>query len=71
MNYKREENKYYLLWVQQSPYIAPTIDAIAFFCAIASIVDPVFGKTKIYKLFVDFCFAKIVSYFLNFVFLYN
>ena len=50
--------------VQQSPYIASTIDAIGFFGDIASIVDAIFGKVKIYKLFVDFCFAKIVNYFL-------
>ena len=47
-----------------SPDIASTIDAIAFFGAIASIIDAIFDKTKIYKLFVDFCFAKIVNYFL-------
>ena len=58
-------------WVQQSPDIASTINAIAFFWAIASLIDAIFGKAKIYKLFVDFCFAKIVNYFLNFVFLYN
>ena len=57
--------------VQQSPYIASTIDAIGFFGDIASIVDAIFGKVKIYKLFVDFCFAEMVNYFLNFVFLCN
>ena len=31
------------LWVQQSPDIASTIDAIAFFGAIASIVDAILG----------------------------
>ena len=56
--------EYNLLWVQQSPDIASTIDAISFFGDIASIVDVIFGKAKIYKLFVDFCFAKIVNYFL-------
>ena len=42
---------YFIFWVQKSPVIASTIDAF-------------FGKAKIYKLFVDFCFAKIVNYFL-------
>ena len=37
-------------------YFAP----LGIFGAIASIVDAIFGKAKIYKLFVDFCFAKIV-----------
>ena len=41
------------------PDIASTIVG-----AIASIIDAIFGKAKIYKLFLDFCFAKIVNYFL-------
>ena len=38
MNYKRNVNNYYIYYVQQSPKIASTIDAIAFFCSIASLV---------------------------------
>ena len=33
-------------YVQQSPDIASTIDSIAFFGAIASIIDEIFGKAK-------------------------
>ena len=61
MNYKRNVNNYYIYYVQQSPKIASTIDAIAFFCSIASIVEAIFGKAKIYKLFAGFCFVKIVK----------
>ena len=43
---------------------APAIDDIGFFHGIASIAGADFGKAKIYKLFVDFCFTKITNYFL-------
>ena len=53
-----------LLCVQQSSNKAPDIDAKEFLGAIASIAGAIFDKAKIYKIFVDFCFAKIVNYFL-------
>jgi len=57
-----------VLYIQQSVNKAPAIDTKEFLSAIASITGAIFEKAKIYKIFVDFCFAKIVNYFLFFKF---